>query len=165
MWIGVTQPTKAAWTGGARWYRCEVLVSSSVEDDGGLVQRVGSLKDALDEPKSPLLLTCYAVQLDKDGKIGTMPAASCARPAQRRVRRVLGGRGDFDYPETSKEWDAFHDGCRELIASYVEVPDDADLQYPRRGGLAAGRRGRLGAGRPGRALLPVAGHRHPDGRR
>ena len=46
-----------------------MLVSSSVEDDGGLVQRVGTLRDALKEPASPLLLTCYRVLLDKEGKI------------------------------------------------------------------------------------------------
>ena len=128
IWIGVTQPTKAAWAGGARWFRCEALVSSSIEDDGGLVQRVGTLKGALDEPKSPLLLTCYAVQLDKDGKIGTMPATSCG--AQHNAEFVgIWEAEDFDYPETSKEWDAFHDGCRELIASYAQVPDDSDLEF------------------------------------
>ena len=37
LWIGVTQPSAAAWAGGARWFRCEVLEISSIEDDGGLV--------------------------------------------------------------------------------------------------------------------------------
>jgi len=128
LWIGVTQPTRAAWTGGARWYRCEVLVSSSVEDDGGLVQRVGSLRDALAEPVSPLLLTCYRVLLDEDGKIGTMPAAPCS--AEHNAEFVgVWDAGNLGYPDTSEEWDKFHDGCRGLIAEYVGVPDDADLQF------------------------------------
>ncbi|AGZ46531.1 septum formation family protein [Actinoplanes friuliensis] len=128
LWIGVTQPTRAAWTGGARWYRCEALVSSSVEDDGGLVQRVGSLQNALKAPKSPLLLTCYNVLLDQDGKIGTMPSTACAAKHNAEFVGVWDA-GDLAYPENSKDWDKFHDGCRSLIASYVEVPDDADLQY------------------------------------
>jgi hypothetical protein len=129
LWIGVTQPTKAAWTGGARWYRCEALVSSSVEDDAGLVQRVGSLHDALEEPASPLLLTCYTVQLDKAGKISTMPATPCAAAHNAEFVGVWEAGADLGYPDSTKEWDTFHDGCRSLIATYVDLPDDADLQY------------------------------------
>jgi hypothetical protein len=128
LWIGVTQPTRAAWAGGARWYRCEVLVSSSVEDDGGLVQRVGTLRDALRDPVSPLLLTCYGVLLDKEGKIGTMPAKPCAAKHNAEFVGVWDA-GKLGYPGTAKQWDKFHDGCRGLIASYVGVPDDADLQF------------------------------------
>ncbi len=129
LWVGITQPTKAAWTGGARWYRCEVLVSSSVEDDGGLVQRVGSLRGALAQPESPLLLTCYAVQLDKDGKISSMPAASCVTKHNAEFAGVWEASAAAAYPATPKDWDAFHAGCRTVIAKYVGVPDDADLQY------------------------------------
>jgi len=128
LWIGVTQPTRAAWSGGARWYRCEALVSSSIEDDGGLVQRVGTLRDALAEPRSPLLLACYGVRLDKAGKIGTMPATSCAAKHNAEFVGVWDAE-DLDYPATTKQWDQFHDGCRGLIASYVGVPNDADLQF------------------------------------
>jgi len=128
LWIGVTEPTRAAWTGGARWYRCEVVVSSSVEDDGGLVKRVGTLRDALKETASPLLLTCYQVLLDKEGEIGTMPATPCTAAHSAEFVGVWDA-GTLEYPETSKQWDKFHDGCRSRIASYVGVPDDADLRY------------------------------------
>jgi Septum formation len=128
LWIGVTQPSRAAWAGGARWYRCEVLVSSSVEDDGGLVQRVGTLRGALDERASPLLLTCYNVLLDEDGKISTMPARECA--AKHNAEFVgIWDAGKAGYPRTAEQWDKFHDGCRSRIASYVGVPDDDDLQF------------------------------------
>jgi hypothetical protein len=128
LWIGVIQPTRAAWRGGARWFRCEVLVSSSIEDDGGLEQRVGTLRNELTKPRSPLLLTCYRVRLDPNGKIGTMPATSCA--ARHNAEFVgVWNAGDLDYPETAPQWDRFHDACRGLIASYVGVPHDADLQF------------------------------------
>ncbi|MEV6600526.1 septum formation family protein [Actinoplanes sp. NPDC051346] len=127
LWIGVTQPTKAAWTGGARWYRCEAVVSSSVEDDGGLVQRVGTLRGALRDSTSPLLLTCYGVQL-KNGEIGTMPAAPCSAAHNSEFVGVWDA-GNLPYPKIQKQWDDFHKGCRGLIASYVGVPNDADLQY------------------------------------
>lgn len=128
LWIGVTQPTRAAWAGGARWFRCEVLVSSSVEDDGGLVQRVGSLRNALTEPASPLLLTCYNVLLDKKGKIGTMPDSPCSAKHNAEFVGVWEAR-DSGYPATAKQWDEFHTGCRGLISAYVGVPNDDDLQF------------------------------------
>jgi Septum formation len=128
LWIGVTQPTRAAWAGGARWFRCEVVESSSVEDDGGLVQRVGSLRNALKDRGTDLLLTCYAVQLDAQGKIDTMPAAACSAKHNAEFVGVWDA-GDRPYPQTDDQWAEFHDACRGLIASYVGVPDDADLQY------------------------------------
>src|SRR6185312_9581328 len=54
LWIGVTHPSPAAWTGGARWFRCELLEISSIEDDGGLVMRLGSLRDSLKDAASGL---------------------------------------------------------------------------------------------------------------
>jgi hypothetical protein len=128
LWIGVTFPSEAAWKGGARWFRCEVLEISSIEDDGGLVQRVGSLKDALREPKSDLLLTCYAVRLDSSGAIDTMPATSCAAKHNAEFVGIWYAR-DLPYPKDDKTWAKFHAGCRSVIASYVGVPDDAEQQY------------------------------------
>jgi hypothetical protein len=128
LWIGVTEPTTAAWIGGARWFRCDVLEVSSIEDDGGLVQRVGTVKDALAQPESPLLLTCYSIELDDAGAIDTMPASTCA--AKHNAEFVgIWYAGDLGYPQTDAQWAKFHDGCRKLIATYTDVPDDADLQY------------------------------------
>jgi len=127
-WIGVTHPSSAAWTGGARWFRCEVLEISSIEDDGGLVLRLGSLRDALAEPATDLLLTCYAIRLDEAGAISTMPAAPCTAKHNAEFVGVWDA-GNLTYPSKDDEWEKFHDGCRTLIASYVKVPKDADLQY------------------------------------
>jgi hypothetical protein len=128
LWIGVAHPSPAAWTGGARWFRCEVLEISSIEDDGGLVMRLGSLKDALKQSSSELRLTCYAIQLDSAGAISTMPAASCGATHNAEFVGVWQAAG-LPYPKTDKQWAAYHDGCRKLIATYTRVPDDADLQY------------------------------------
>jgi hypothetical protein len=128
LWIGVTRPTAAAWTGGARWFRCDVLEVSSIEDDGGLVQRVDSLRDALQEAISPLLLTCYAIKLDAGGSIGTMPPSRCTAKHNAEFVGVWNA-GTLAYPQQDALWAKFHDGCRKLISSYAGVPDDADLQY------------------------------------
>ena len=129
LWIGVTHPSATAWSGGSRWFRCDVLEISSIEDDGGLVQRLGSVEDALREAASPLLLTCYAVKLDAKGAIDTMPGSTCAAKHNAEFVGVWDAGTRVTYPKTDAQWAAFHDGCRKLIATYVGVPDDADLQY------------------------------------
>jgi hypothetical protein len=128
LWIGVTHPTPPAWAGGARWFRCEVLELSSVEDDGGVVQRAGSLKGALADGKSDLMLTCYAIQIDNSGAIQSMPPVGCNAKHNSEFVGVWYA-GDLSYPSKDADWDKFHDGCRKLVAGYVGVPNDADLQY------------------------------------
>jgi hypothetical protein len=127
-WIGVTHPSPAAWGGGARWFRCEVLEISSIEDDGGLVMRLGTVKGALAVGGSGLKLGCYAIALDSNGAISTMPGVSCGAKHNAEFVGVWDA-GDEAYPKDDKQWAVFHDGCRKLIATYAKVPDDADLQY------------------------------------
>ncbi|WP_412753319.1 septum formation family protein [Krasilnikovia sp. M28-CT-15] len=128
LWIGVTQPSAAAWTGGARWFRCDLVEVTSVEDGGGAVQRTGSLKGALAQPFSPLLLTCYAVKVDATGAIDTMPPAACTAKHNAEFVGVWNA-GNLPYPKTDAQWAKFHAGCRSLIAKYAGVPNDADQQY------------------------------------
>jgi hypothetical protein len=128
LWIGVTHPSAAAWTGGARWFRCEVKEISSVEDNNDAVLRTGSLEDALASPSSSLRLTCYGVRLDTNGVIDLMPGVSCT--ARHNAEFVgVWDAGGLAYPKKDDQWGKFHDGCRGLIAEYVGVPDDEDLQY------------------------------------
>jgi hypothetical protein len=128
IWIGVTNPSAAAWSGGARWFRCEAVELSTVEDDGGLVQRAGSLRNALADVSSPLLLTCYAIALDGSGAIASMPGVSCQGKHNAEFVGVWFAKG-LPYPKNDATWARFHDGCRALIATYVGIPNDKDLQY------------------------------------
>jgi hypothetical protein len=129
LWIGVTHPSPSAWAGGTRWFRCEVLELSSVEDDGGVVQRTGSLRNVLSNGSSDLMLTCYAIQLDNSGAIQSMPPVGCTARHNAEYAGTWYAADGLDYPKKDPDWTKFHDGCRKLIASYVGVPDDADLQY------------------------------------
>ncbi|MCU7722406.1 septum formation family protein [Actinoplanes sp. KI2] len=128
IWIGVTRPTAAAWTGGARWFRCEALELSSVEDNGVLVQRTGTLRNALAGGPSDLRLTCYAVATDSSGAIAGMPGVGCSAKHNAEFAGVWYAKG-LAYPKDAKAWSTFHDGCRAVVASYVKVPNDKDLQY------------------------------------
>ncbi|BAL92995.1 hypothetical protein AMIS_77750 [Actinoplanes missouriensis 431] len=129
LWIGVTDPSPAAWSGGARWFRCEVVELDSIEDDGALVQRKGTLRNALSTEGSELELGCYAIGLDGGGAIETMPAAGCAEKHNAEFVGVWEAPADAAYPKRDATWEEFHDGCRTVVAKYVDVPDDADLRY------------------------------------
>ncbi|SDT75446.1 septum formation family protein [Actinoplanes derwentensis] len=129
LWIGVTHPSPAAWGGGARWFRCEVVELDSIEDDGALIQRAGSLRGVLTTAASTLALTCYAVQLDTAGAIAAMPPADCATKHNGEFVGVWTAPAKAAYPKGDTAWEEFHSGCRKLTAEYVGVPDDADLQY------------------------------------
>ena len=128
LWIGVTQPSDVAWTGGARWFRCEVLEISSIEDDGGLVQRLGSVTGALKPASSTLRLTCYAIKLDSAGAINTMPPADCTKTHNAEFAGIWNA-GALNFPVGDNQWGQFHDGCRKVISTYAGVPNDRDLQY------------------------------------
>jgi hypothetical protein len=128
LWMGVTHPSTAAWAGGAQWFRCEVLEISSIEDDGDLVVRIGSIRNALKPVTSDLRLTCYAIQLDSAGAIDTMPAADCTTGHNAEFVGIWDA-GNLTYPTGDTQWATFHDGCRKLIAKYAGVPNDKDLQY------------------------------------
>jgi Septum formation len=128
LWLGVVQPSPAAWSGGAKWFRCDLIEVSSVEDDGDVVPRVGSLRDTLKRPSSPLKLACYAVEVDANGGIDTMPPASCTKPHNAEFVG-LWTTGEVPYPRTGADWEKFHDGCRAIIADYVGVPNDKDLEF------------------------------------
>jgi hypothetical protein len=106
-----------------------VLELSSVEDDGGVVQRTGSLRNALANGSSDLMLTCYAIQLDNSGAIQSMPPVGCTARHNAEYTGTWYAGDDLDYPKQDPDWTKFHDGCRKVIAGYVGVPDDADLQY------------------------------------
>jgi hypothetical protein len=128
VWIGVTQPSAAAWSGGARWFRCEALEISSIEDGGEVVVRAGSLRGTLASAASTMRLGCFAIQLDRSGAIDTMPPAKCTAQHNAEFAGVWDA-GDLDYPSGDNQWATFHGGCRELISKYVGVPVDKDLQY------------------------------------
>ncbi|MFC7535448.1 septum formation family protein [Actinoplanes sp. GCM10030250] len=129
LWIGVTHPSPAAWTGGARWFRCEVVELDSIEDDGALTQREGSLRGALAGGTSELMLSCYAIVMDDSGAIDTMPPADCTEKHNAEFVGIWNAPAKASYPKGDTTWEEFHTGCRSLVAKFAGVPDDGDLRY------------------------------------
>jgi hypothetical protein len=127
LWLGVSVPSEAAWTGGARWFRCDMVELSSVEDNGKVVSREASLRGALKDP-SPLRLGCYLATLIKAKDIESMPTSDCAKAHNTEFVGTWQA-GDIAYPAQDRDWLPFYAGCRSQIASFVGVPDDGDLRY------------------------------------
>lgn len=127
LWLGMVQPSPQAWSGGARWFRCEMTEVTTVEDDGQTTLRTGSLRNILTKP-SPVALTCYAVKLDGAGSIDTMPPADCRKVHNAEFAGIWNAP-ETGYPKKDADWDRFHNECRKVIAKYVGVPADANIRF------------------------------------
>ncbi|PZF99235.1 septum formation family protein [Micromonospora deserti] len=123
--VTVVLPSPPAWSGGARWFRCDLSEYTSL-DETSAKARTSSLKGALTGP-APLAHRCFNPKVSKDD-VREMVAISCT--SRHHAEFV----GVWQAPDTS--YDAFtrdtlkvHRACRTLIAKYVKVPDNGDLQY------------------------------------
>lgn len=125
--LSVVLPPPQGWSGGARWFRCDLSEVKSV-DDADWVSRTGSLKGTLSAP-SPLSYGCFEPKLSKDGEhIEEMVAVACDKPHRSEFA------GIYSAPETShatfeKRSNSIHSACRGVIAGYVKVPNNSDMRY------------------------------------
>ncbi|MGC5032067.1 septum formation family protein [Micromonospora sp. DT229] len=123
--LSVVLPSPQGWTGGARWFRCDVRELSDLEDST-TVRRTASLAGAL-SGSSPLRYGCFQAKADGN-QVTEMVAVKCT--ARHRAEFV----GVWKAPKSSYE--AFlnnstrnHRACRSLVAKYAKVPDDGNLEY------------------------------------
>lgn len=126
--LGVALPSPEAWSGGARWFRCDVAEVANIEDNGATATRTANLRDAL-KAASPLALGCYSVKLARDSSIDTMPAADCDKQHNAEYAGVWTAPVSMAYPTKSADWDRLHNECRKVIAKFANVPADGNMQY------------------------------------
>jgi hypothetical protein len=122
--VRVAWPTREAWTGGARWFRCDVVQADL--DGGGDTSRTGSLKDALTRP-SPLDLGCFDATVSSS-QVRTMTPVDCTTKHSAEFAG-LWTAPDVEYAEQAKDRTRTAQGCRSAVAEYTGVPDDDDVQY------------------------------------
>lgn len=128
LWLGVAVPSEAGWEGGARWFRCDLQETAEVY--GEPVSREGSLTGALGDARDPdLALGCFTVDVD-DGDVQEMKQVPCDQTHQAEFVGVYHFSSD-EYPEISDSQTEglVHDGCREQVAEYVDVPVDNNLVF------------------------------------
>src|SRR5262249_51843404 len=75
--LGLVFPDTRAWTGGARWYRCDMTQYEDSQFDK--VVKNGSVKDGLRGAK-PLTVTCLVVTDDGKGTIIKTEDIGCDKP-------------------------------------------------------------------------------------
>ncbi|WFE39701.1 septum formation family protein [Micromonospora sp. WMMD998] len=123
--LSVVFPSALAWSGGARWYRCDVTEVSDL-DEGNVTARTGSLRGAL-KPGSPLALACFNPKLSKDEVQAMRPVACTAKHHAEFVG--IYQAPDIPYAEFQRTSLRAHKACRGLIAKYAKLPNDGNLQY------------------------------------
>ncbi len=115
-YLGLTLPDKAAWTGGARWYRCE-LGEVTRDSDEDFVQSSALLKDGL-RGSRPLARTCELVQDDSDGTIKSSTGIDCGQPHNAEFAGLYTLTGS-SYPAESARDQQAGAACGRVMQSYV----------------------------------------------
>jgi len=123
--LSVSLPSAAAWSGGARWFRCELAETDSI-DNTRPVNRVGSLRGAL-IGDAPLFHRCFDPKLIGDN-LNYMAPVLCTEPHRAEFVGVYEEQ-DMSWAEFARSGERAHQRCMELIATYAAVPYNSDLPY------------------------------------
>lgn len=123
--LTVVLPSPPAWSGGARWYRCDVTEISSI-DDTAVDLRTGSLRGAL-SGAAPLAYRCFNPKMVKDN-IDEMVPVSCTAKHHAEFVGVWQAP-DTSYAEFTRGTKRTHQACQTMIARYAKVPDNSQLDF------------------------------------
>ncbi len=121
IWIAVSVPSKGAWDGGARWFRCEAAPTSYRLGDLEPISK--TLKGALSSDPE-LLRGCYQNPKEED-----QPWVPVACNAAHNTEFVGSFISTDSFDSVKGNLGAIHDKCRSIIAGYVGVPDDGNMKY------------------------------------
>ncbi|MEV0731730.1 septum formation family protein [Polymorphospora sp. NPDC050346] len=124
--LAVRTPTETAWSGGARWFRCDLSEVRALDATLG-VGRKGSLKDAL-RTQPELLYGCFKVILAPDDTVASIPGTTCDRPHESEFVGIHTTK-HVTYEAFLDDEAATHTACLRLVAAYAKVPVDGDLEY------------------------------------
>jgi len=114
-------PSKDAWAGGARWYRCDVAETSPV--DGALVRRSGSMKGTV-KTGGKLRMTCANPTIDGESVTEMHPVA-CASAHTTEFAGLFETTAKSSADISS---DALAGGCDRAIATFTGLPGDNTLE-------------------------------------
>ncbi|TNH21247.1 hypothetical protein FHG89_32015 [Micromonospora orduensis] len=123
--LSLALPSAPAWAGGARWFRCDLSETDSI-DNTRPVNRSGSLRGAL-IGDAPLTHRCFDPKLIGDN-LNYMAPVLCTEPHRAEFVGVYTER-DMSWAEFTRSAEQAHRRCMALIAAYADVPNNADLPY------------------------------------
>jgi hypothetical protein len=113
--LKITVPGSAAWSGGARWFRCDLNELTTVTDDPEWVRRTASLKGAM---TPSLRLGCFS-ESGSSGSVEKMPEVECSKAHNAEYTGTFIAPTNKTYPKADAEWTYFYDQCRNIIAAYI----------------------------------------------
>lgn len=125
--VRVVTPSAPAWTGGSRWYRCDLFETGGLDDAvsgyADLAQeRSGTLRNAL-STAGPLAHTCF-----HDDSSRRLRPVSCTGP--HGIEYVgTWTSPDVAYARADRDRDRLYDRCHAVIARYVNIPGTADMRF------------------------------------
>jgi len=122
--VQVVWPSRAAWAGGARWFRCDVTTADL--DGRSRAGRTGSLAGEL-AGASPLRLGCFNPSVTGE-TVTTMRPVPCDK-AHRAEFAGLWRAPETTYAALGSRIAHSAAGCRSVIARFAGLPDDSDMQY------------------------------------
>jgi hypothetical protein len=121
VWLGLVLPSTAAWTGGARWYRCDLLKTSDVEHS--TTTSSASVKDGLRGTK-PLAITCINT-VESKGQVQSESAADCNQPHSGELAGVTQA-ADIPWPGDSAAQKQADSACEAVVAKYLGFSNGRD---------------------------------------
>ncbi len=114
--LGLVLPDDKAWTGGARWYRCDVVAYTDSNFETEITS--GTVKDGL-RGNRPLAVTCLILKFDGKGYPTQFSDTPCA---QSHNTEYIGLYTAPDAPYPSSD-DARHklsrDGCERQLSNFL----------------------------------------------
>jgi hypothetical protein len=122
--VHVVWPTREGWSGGARWFRCDVTIADL--DGQSRTSRTGSLAGEL-AGASALRLACFNPTVDGE-TVTTMKAVACTKAHHAEFAGLWTGP-EISYAELQRDTSRSAAGCRAAIAEFADLPDDSDMQY------------------------------------
>ncbi|MGI5523444.1 septum formation family protein [Micromonospora sp. CA-259024] len=124
--VQVAPTSPAGWTGGSRWYRCDIFELDEVDGANGdsdrAIHRAGTLRNAVGS-RSPLLYGCM-----NEDEWNRLRPAGCTTAHQFEYVGIWTAP-DRSYEDAVRDEDAVHPACRTLVARFAKVPNDASLSY------------------------------------
>ncbi|RKF24475.1 septum formation family protein [Micromonospora globbae] len=123
--LHIALPSAAGWAGGARWFRCDLSETDSI-DNTRPVNRTGSLRGAM-IGDSPLIHRCFDPKLI-GGNLNYMEPVLCTEPHRAEFVGVYVER-DMSWETFSASADGVHRRCMALIATFAAVPNNSELAY------------------------------------
>jgi hypothetical protein len=122
--LTVGWPAPEAWSGGARWYRCELTQADLTS--ARQISREGSLRESLAGP-APLRLRCFDPAV-AGGRVDSMRPVPCTKRHRAEFVGIFKAP-DMDFTELTADRERTAKGCRSAIARYAGVPDDSNVQF------------------------------------